>query len=219
MKTTHISLLFFFFGMFSAIAQFDNPSSDTPRFESNDRNVEEPTGFELPAITTPRVTKDKNPYTSVVNPEMGENKEAPVDFTKGDGLLDYKTDTAPKYFTKDKSITDEFGSDQYLGDFKTRSGHVTIAYRDHEYVDGDRVRIFVNDDVVRGNVSLGGSFNGFKLPLQPGFNRIDFQALNQGSSGPNTAQLRVYDDDGSVLASHEWNLLTGNTATIIVVKE
>ncbi|OAB78039.1 hypothetical protein [Cochleicola gelatinilyticus] len=219
MKTVFIYLFLVCFGITSVMAQFDNSSSNTPRFEANENNYEEPTGFELPAIKTPRVTNDRRPYTSTVDPNLGENKEAPVDFTKGDGLLDYKTDTAPKYFTKDKSITDEIGGDQYLGDFKTKAGHVTIAYRDHEFVDGDRVRIFVNDDVVRGNVSLGGNFRGFKLPLQSGFNRIDFQALNQGDSGPNTAQLRVYDDDGSVLASHEWNLLTGNTATIIVVKD
>ena len=55
--------------------------------------------------------------------------------------------------------------------------------------------------------------------LEPGFNKIDFQALNQGESGPNTAELHVYDDNGVLVSAHEWNLLTGYKATVIVVKE
>ena len=52
-----------------------------------------------------------------------------------------------------------------------------------------------------------------------GFNKIDFVALNQGESGPNTAEVRVYDDDGNVMMSNLWNLATGSKATFIVVKQ
>ena len=43
-------------------------------------------------------------------------------------------------------------------------------------------------------------------------------ALNQGSSGPNTAELRVFDDKDQMISSNQWNLATGGTATFIVVK-
>jgi hypothetical protein len=33
------------------------------------------------------------------------------------------------------------------------------------------------------------------------FNKIDFEALNQGSSGPNTAEFKVYDDKGSLISA------------------
>ncbi|MFT7157938.1 MAG: hypothetical protein ACI8Q1_002963, partial [Parvicella sp.] len=46
-----------------------------------------------------------------------------------------------------------------------------------------------------------------------------FEALNQGDSGPNTAELHVYDDKGMLVSAHEWNLLTGNKASIIVYKQ
>ncbi|MBP93541.1 hypothetical protein SAMN04487989_102273 [Bizionia echini] len=108
---------------------------------------------------------------------------------------------------------------QYLGDFKTKADRVNIIYRDHMYPDGDRVRIFVNDDIVQSNVLLQSTFSGFKLPLVKGFNKIDFQALNQGESGPNTAELQILDDSGNVIASSQWNLATGVKATLIVVKE
>ena len=115
----------------------------------------------------------------------------------------------------------QYGSttNQYLGDFKTSSVFVNVVYRDHEYPDGDRIRVFVNDDVVESNILLGPSFQGFKLDLKKGFNKIDFQALNQGSSGPNTAELQVMDDAGNLVSSNRWNLATGVKATIILVKE
>ncbi|WP_246126035.1 hypothetical protein [Bizionia myxarmorum] len=108
---------------------------------------------------------------------------------------------------------------QYLGDFTTNADRVNIIYRDHMYPDGDRVRIFVNDEIVKHNVLLESNFKGFILPLVKGFNKIDFQALNQGESGPNTAELQVQDESGKIIASSQWNLATGVKATLIVVKE
>ena len=51
------------------------------------------------------------------------------------------------------------------------------------------------------------------------FNKIDFVALNQGASGPNTAEVRVFDDNGKLVGSNRWNLATGVKATYIIVKE
>ena len=118
----------------------------------------------------------------------------------------------------DESMTGNT-TDQYLGDYKTKVSEVNIVYRDHGAVDGDLIRIFVDDDVVKPQILLVGSFKGFKLSLVNGFNKIDFQALNQGESGPNTAQVMVLDLEGNIIASSHWNLATGVKATLIVVKE
>ena len=48
---------------------------------------------------------------------------------------------------------------------------------------------------------------------------MDFVALNQGSSGPNTAAFSVFDDAGRLITSNEWNLTTGIKASIVVIKE
>ena len=112
-----------------------------------------------------------------------------------------------------------YNKGEYLGDVSTGSTYVNILCRDFEYVDGDRVRISVNDSIVIDNLYLNSSFSGFKLPLTKGFNKIDFTALNQGSSGPNTAELRVFDDSNLLISSNQWNLSTGATATFIVVKK
>ncbi|MBP0902349.1 hypothetical protein ACFSKN_01870 [Mariniflexile gromovii] len=110
-------------------------------------------------------------------------------------------------------------TDQYFGDFKSNAQSVNVSYRDHGYVDGDLIQVLVNDDVVQARVFLNGGFSGFKLDLQKGFNKIDFLALNQGESGPNTAEFRVVDDKGILVSANRWNLATGVKATIIIVKE
>ena len=199
-------------------AQIELPSSSV-RFDASTNDLESPTGFEIPAIKAPTLSNTKNPNTPS-NSDLGKEKEKQIDMQNGDGLLEYTgTNKAPKYFSKDREEKPEYGKDQYLGDFKTTAKTATFMYRDHEFVDGDMIRIYVNGEIMIPHARLEGSFRGFDLPLQSGFNKIDFEALNQGSSGPNTAQLNIYDEIGNLLASYEWNLLTGNKATAILVKQ
>lgn len=119
---------------------------------------------------------------------------------------------------KEKNPND-FKVDQYLGDFKSNAPFVQVIFRDHEAADGDRVKILFNDRVVEANVLLQERFKRLKVDLISGFNKIDFVALNQGESGPNTAEIRVYDNEGMLLMANQWNLATGTKATLIVAKE
>ncbi|UOY04814.1 hypothetical protein L0P88_12690 [Muricauda sp. SCSIO 64092] len=149
------------------------------------------------------------------------SKENPVKMLPDRQLLqaghDLKID--PKVGEREKKGSNKFYGDQYLGDFKTNAKFVGIVARDHEYVDGDRVKIYVNGEVVEYNLLLSGAFKGINIDLIEGFNRLDFEALNQGSSGPNTAQVVVTDEAGKVLHNNRWNLSTGSKASLIVVKE
>lgn len=109
--------------------------------------------------------------------------------------------------------------DQFLGNFNITGKKANIRCRDHEYPDGDRVRVFVNGTVFIADLLLTGNYKSFDVPLVEGINKIDFVALNQGESGPNTAEFQVFDDNGVQVSSKKWNLLTGVTASIILVKE
>lgn len=113
----------------------------------------------------------------------------------------------------------QFKTDQYLGDFKNNGRFVQIAVRDHESPDGDLIRIMVNDKEVVPRVLLMERFRSISIDLVMGFNKIDFVALNQGTSGPNTAEVRVFDDEGKLVGANRWNLATGVKATYIIVKE
>lgn len=125
----------------------------------------------------------------------------------------------PKVGEREKKGPKKHFGDQYLGDIKTSSKFIGIVCRDHEYVDGDRVKIYLNGEVVEPNILLTSSYKGINIDLTKGFNRIDFEALNQGSSGPNTAQVIITDAAGKIIHNNRWNLSTGSKASMIVVKD
>ena len=196
-------------------AQIDS-NTKTVQLEIGETNTPSASGVPLPTTELPSLT-DPLPETPP-NTKIGEEEKPLLDMTETDGLLENTYDKAPKAFTKDKVIIPKYAKDQFLGELSTQADNVNIKYRDHEYVDGDRIRVYVNGDVVQSNVSLGSAFSGFVLALIPGENVIEFEALNQGSSGPNTAELHVYDDNGLIISAKEWNLLTGRKAIIRVNK-
>ena len=126
----------------------------------------------------------------------------------------------PDLYKKDSNTEGIFyRRNQYLGGFKTQSFTATVRYRDAAFVDGDKIRVLLNDKVIQPEVIMDGEFNGFKIDLTDGINKIDFEALNEGSSSPNTAEFQVYDDKGTVIESSQWNVGTGYKATILLLKE
>lgn len=109
--------------------------------------------------------------------------------------------------------------DQDLGSFATKSKSVKIICRDFQYPDGDKVRIFINNVPVVYSLTLTQSYQSFEIPLDEGVNTIEIVALNQGTSGPNTAAFKIFNDSGMLISENEWNLATGAKASIIIAKE
>jgi hypothetical protein len=139
-------------------------------------------------------------------------------------IMPYVADVIPENTFKvpknDVVIASEaYRRNQDLGTFKTNSKTAHIRYRDGAYVDGDRIRIYVNYKVVDYEVLLDSDFKAFEVKLEKGINRIDFEALNEGFASPNTAEFQVYDDKGKMISSSQWNVGEGYKATIIVDKE
>jgi hypothetical protein len=79
--------------------------------------------------------------------------------------------------------------------------------------------VYLNDKIIEPEVFLEGEFKGFEIKLEKGFNKIDFEALNEGFASPNTAEFQVYDDLGVLVSASQWNLGKGFKATIILTKE
>ncbi|MCH3884680.1 hypothetical protein [Tenacibaculum aquimarinum] len=108
--------------------------------------------------------------------------------------------------------------DQNLGSFRSNGKFITVYCRDYQHPDNDRVTVYHNNVPVVFNIVLRQSYQSFKIPLEVGINTIDFKALNQGTSGPNTAGFKVYDDSGNLISSNQWELATGAKATIAISK-
>lgn len=212
-----IALLFLagFTGL-SVIAQTDLPQTQPLKIEADNKLDVKNSQNKGTALNMPSVI-DKNAGFNMKDSLSARNVKMLPDRTLKQAGYDLKID--PKVNEREKGSGDEHFGDMYLGDLKTNSKFIGIVCRDHEYVDGDRVKIYVNDVVVEHNILLTGSFKGININLETGFNRLDFEALNQGTSGPNTAQVDVYDENGVRIHSKKWLLSTGSKASLIVVKE
>jgi len=128
-------------------------------------------------------------------------------------------DILVKRFFNGKDVsTTKIESNTSLGTFEGSTKFVRIEFRDHGLVDGDRVRIYLNNNVVQPNITLVGISAFIELKMNKGYNRIDFSALNQGAVGPNTAAFLVYDDQGKLITAQAWNLATSQSATLGIIR-
>lgn len=137
---------------------------------------------------------------------MGANKE-----TDDDILI-------KRHFNGKDMSRFKIESDFSLGTLETKSKLVKIEVRDHSLVDGDRIKVYLNEKVIHSNIMLNGVSYSINIELKSGYNRIDIEALNEGYSGPNTAELRVFDENGYLLSERDWNISTGNFATLGIIK-
>lgn len=119
---------------------------------------------------------------------------------------------------KNKEYYKVFQRDQYLGDATTNLGTVRVSCRDHEYVDGDKIRIYLNKRVIVSELTLKGEPTILEIKLEEEFNTIEFEALNEGLSPPNTAELKVFDANGVLLFSEQWNIAKGYRASASILK-
>ena len=211
MTKSAILLFFFMLGLIAVQAQGDIPTTRPLKIgERNNLDIKssnQGTSLRIPSVIDNNLTS--------------KNEKPGVKMLPDKQLLQAGHDLVidPKVGEKEKKGSNKHFGDQYLGDIKTNAKFIGIVCRDHEYVDGDRVRIYLNGEIVEPNILLSGSFKGVNIDLSKGFNRIDFEALNQGSSGPNTAQVVIANEKGEVIHNNRWNLSTGSKASLIVVKE
>lgn len=121
--------------------------------------------------------------------------------------------------SNDGEILEKFKSDSFLGEFRTGTKIISIACRDHEAPDGDLVRIWLNDKIAVDAILLEVGFKEVYLDLNEGINKIEIEALNQGESGPNTAQFVIYDQKKGMITTNKWNLTTGVRAKLVILKD
>ena len=224
MMKRYITVLLMSAGLF-AYGQIDSPTGmgsglDIPFGSSNDDVNIGGSSLSIPnfGLDNPDDKQGFGQYNVTDTISIGETEKEGIKFTTDRGFVDTKTDKAPKYFTKDKEEKDEYRQNQFFGQYSSDAKFVVLRCRDHEFVDGDRVRVYMNGHVLVPNIRLGSGYQDFELFLDPGMNTVEIEALNQGTSGPNTAEFIIIDDDGALLFSNEWNLATGIRAKFIINK-
>ncbi|MFV8333781.1 hypothetical protein ACNQGO_04585 [Flavobacterium sp. ZT3P35] len=169
-----------------------------------------------PKNNTPKIKKaiPKVDLAQKISQKDVKEQDVSRDVTKIDFLN-------PTRINKKPENTDvvTYKRNQNLGSFKTGSLTAKVRYRDAAYVDGDKIRVYLNDKVLDFEVVLDGDFKGFEIKLEKGVNKIDFEALNEGFAPPNTAEFQVLDDKGSIIFDNQWNLGKNFKGTLMLMKD
>lgn len=173
-------------------------------------------------INSPKSLSDNNSFLNSTKEKpkpLERSDEKEFSISTDNGLMTKKFDYKPSWLTKDSEINNEFAKGQLLGTFGTESKTIEILCRDHQHIDGDQVKIIVNGKTIIHKIHLRADFQSFIIDLEEGRNVIEFEALNQGASGPNTAQFRIYDAQNSQITENVWNLLTGVKASLVIIQQ
>ena len=187
--------------------------------KSLDTNAINKSSFSLKKIETRGLTnKKKNNFFNYNLDFDISKKENVIDITNTTDLVTPTWEIKQK-FNEGGQNKSKFKADYYLGDIETKSEYIIIKCRDHEYVDGDRIKLMLNNSIIHPNISLTSTFYVIDIDLDDGYNNIDFIALNEGDSSPNTAQLVVLDENGVQLSNKKWLISTGYNAKLVVYKK
>jgi hypothetical protein len=212
-----LALLMLAAATYKVSAQIDAPRGgmSIPKAKSNVKQSKNPSLSNSGPFSVKPEKKPLNP-----NYQIGGPKEEKSPMIIEDKFVNKGNEFADRVAIKEKRESSEpYKGNQYFGEFKSKAVFVQVMCRDFEYADGDRIKVLVNDEIIVPEITLTNDFKGVQITLKPGFNKIDFEALNQGTSGPNTAEFVVHDDKQQLVSSNKWNLATGFKATVIIVKE
>ena len=210
-STLHFCMAFCFVSCFAqAQSEFMNQSNSIAPKGSG---LNTPKTF-TPSVFTPNAKPKAN--TSSIMEDKKLQFTQNNNFANPGDLYKEKLNNSLQEGGQDNKI---FRKNEYFGDFKTKADHVKITYRDFGYVDGDQIKLLVNDHVMISEITLEGETKSFNLGLEKGFNKIEYEAINEGLSVPNTAEFQVYDDKGNLITMGQWFLATGFKASIIIIRE
>ena len=209
-----IVFIFVLFIQFSFSQDYDIKKIEIKPLDTNniDNNMFSLNKFSPKGLTS----KPPKQYFSYEINSDRENND--IDLSKQSNLVK-PTWKIRQDFSEGKGKNSDLNRDFFLGNIETRSNYVMIKCRDHEYVDGDRIRLMLNGSVIHPNIILSSTYYTVDIDLDDGYNNIDFVALNEGQSSPNTAQLVVMDQFGNEISNKSWLLSTGYKAKLVIFKK
>ena len=210
----HLHFLFIFFIFNNILSQeINNNTISIESLMKGDIN------FNIIDINTfkPKGLTNKEPYNFFDYNFQVDDSDV-LDITNKTNLVS-PTWEIRQSFNEGSGSTSEYQKDFNLGFLETDSNYIIIKCRDHEYIDGDRIRLMINGSIIYSNITLSSNFYIVDIDLKDGYNNIEFIALNEGEASPNTAQLVVYDEFGKLLSNKKWLISTGYKATLGVYKK
>jgi hypothetical protein len=108
-----------------------------------------------------------------------------------------------------------------IAECTVRQASVQIEFWDHGQLDGDRVNIRFNTELVGNNVTLPAPESRWSrtMQLEPGINYVVIEALNTGTIGENSARLLISPCQGTRPEQRDWLLFTNERRHVSIRRE
>lgn len=99
----------------------------------------------------------------------------------------------------------------------TKDDTITIEIKDSGVEDGDIINLLVNGKVILSNYTVKIAPKVVKIPLEQSETNITIEALNEGDSPPNTADVILKDSQNEIKTISK--LKKGNSTIVTIIKE
>ncbi len=96
------------------------------------------------------------------------------------------------------------------------SSNVTLTLRDPQFVDGDKINVLVNGQVVLENYFTQGRYQGFPITLNSGGNTVEILTQNEGVTSPMVAEISVSNVTSGPATQITPGMAKGNTASFTI---
>ena len=192
-------------------------SQESLRIKAKDLSKQDQNSEQLFKLSPVRGLTNKDVKITMGIPPIDGFAKKERGITTQRDVVDPTWDIKQQFVENQVDVT-KYSQDYYLGDIATKSKVIRLICRDHEYEDGDRIKLILNKAIIHPNIVLRNSGYVIDIDLEQGLNTVEFYALNEGTSSPNTAELKVIDENGIVIGSVQWLLTTGYKARRIVLR-
>lgn len=211
-------ILIFFFLVFSMGMNAQLDKKTTPiKLELKSNTLEKsPSSFstDLPSIDF-KSSIDKNDNSYLKKYSILNKKEPVKSVLETENNFKNPGDEIKEKLNKEIAKEGSW-EDVFFGKYVVNTPNIIIKARDFAAPDGDRVQIVLNGIITELNVLLESHYKTYYINLTEGDNLLDIIALNQGLDGPNTADFSIYDSNGRLITSNEWDLKTGVAAKFLI---
>lgn len=236
-----LQLLFLIFGLLSTspiFSQIDEKKVydiNFSDFNLNKVTKEQPkeTKLENKTLISPNLLNFKKSTASLTNinnagfiinsnidkDNFGVLKQRNIDtFGEKNDVANYKIKKLPNSVKNLEGGAKLVFTDQNLGEIITQSEYLDIYYRDHGQIDGDIIKLNVDEAPFVGKVVLGSSNKSVRLYLKEGFTKIDLYSIFDGRLYPNTVEWVIKDDQKRKVADNVLSVSRGFKGSIVVIK-
>jgi len=190
---------------------------ETLRMKAKDLTKKDQNSTQLFNLSPVRGLTNKNVKITMGIPPIDGFAKKERGITTQRDVVDPTWDVKQQFVENNVDVS-KYNKDYYLGDIATKSKYIRLICRDHEYEDGDRIKLIWNKATIHPNIVLRNAGYVIDIDLEQGLNTIEFYALNEGASSPNTAEIKVIDENGIIIGSGQWLLTTGYKARLIVLR-